>query len=68
MYRTTRYKLVLYHGNEYGELYDMQNDSAEHRNLWEHVDTQQLKTQLIKESYDTSIVIQDMGSTRIGRF
>ncbi len=28
----------------------MQNDPAKHRNLWEHVDTQQLKTQLIKES------------------
>jgi arylsulfatase A-like enzyme len=68
MYRTKRYKLSVYHGNDYGELYDLENDPNEHNNLWEDPDTQNLKTKLIKDSFDTSIIIHDPGSTRIGRF
>ncbi len=68
MHRTKQHKLVVYHGNEYGELYDLEADPNEHENLWEDVDSQALKNQLIKESFDASIVIHDPGSTRIGRF
>ncbi|SVC86985.1 uncharacterized protein METZ01_LOCUS339839, partial [marine metagenome] len=58
----------VYHGNDYGELYDLENDPNEHNNLWENPDAQNLKTRLIKDSFDASTIIHDPGSTRIGRF
>ena len=68
MHRTEQHKLVVYHGNPYGELYDLDNDPDEHENLWEEAHAQSLKNDLIKASFDASISIHDPGSTRIGRF
>lgn len=68
MHRTRQYKLVVYHGNAYGELYDLYEDPDEHENMWEDEVAQDLKHELIKASFDASIVIHDPGSTRIGRF
>ena len=68
MHRTEQHKIVVYHGNDYGELYDLEADPNEHENLWENPNTQHLRNQLIKDSFDASIVIHDLGSTRIGRF
>ncbi|MDP6039254.1 MAG: sulfatase-like hydrolase/transferase, partial [Candidatus Latescibacteria bacterium] len=68
MYRTKQHKLVVYHGNDYGELYDLENDPDEHENLWENSDAQNLKIQMIKDSFNASTLIHDPGSTRIGRF
>ena len=68
MYRTKQHKLSVYHGNDYGELYDLEDDPNEHNNLWETPGAQPFKSQLIKESFDASTVIHDPGSTRIGRF
>ena len=36
MYRTGRYKLVVYHRDELGELFDLENDPHEFDNLWDH--------------------------------
>ena len=68
MHRTRQHKLSVYHGNDYGELYDLEADPDEYNNLWEDPDSQAIKIQLIKESFDASTVIHDPGSTRIGRF
>ncbi|MBD3289694.1 sulfatase-like hydrolase/transferase [candidate division KSB1 bacterium] len=68
MYRTEKYKLVVYHGNEYGEMYDMKNDPNEFNNLWENPDFQNIKNDLIKKSFDASIVISDPGPPLIGRY
>ncbi len=68
MYRDKRYKLNVYHGNEYGELYDLQSDPNEFSNLWEDPANQELKYRLIKASFDASMIITDPGSHRIGRF
>ena len=35
MVRTERHKLVLYHTDNFGELYDLQADPGENRNVWE---------------------------------
>lgn len=32
---TDRYKLTIYQNKEYGELFDLQEDPAEYRNLWD---------------------------------
>ncbi|MBS10453.1 MAG: hypothetical protein CME19_02470 [Gemmatimonadetes bacterium] len=68
MYRTDRHKFCVYHGNPYGEIYDLRVDPDKHDNLWEDAGSQSLKSDLLKASFDDSITIHDPGSTRIGRF
>jgi arylsulfatase A-like enzyme len=68
MYRDDRFKLVVYHGIDYGELYDLEHDPDEFDNLWEQPDRQAIKHELIKQSFDASIVISDPGPPLIGRY
>ncbi|MDA0336347.1 MAG: sulfatase-like hydrolase/transferase [bacterium] len=66
MYRDQRYKLTVYHGHDLGELYDLQVDPVEFDNLWDDVDHQELKMQLLQKSFDASMLAMDRGSERIG--
>ncbi len=68
MYRDDRYKLVVYHGNDYGELYDLKNDPEEFRNLWEVPEMKEVRQELIRCSFDAGIIITDPGSERVGRY
>ncbi len=68
MYRDKHYKLNVYHGTQHGELYDLKNDPNEFSNLWADPAYKDIKYHLIKASFDTSIIITDPGSRRIGRF
>lgn len=66
MYRTDRYKLSMYHSLGLGELYDLENDLWEHRNLWDDPDHEKIKSQLIQESFNTHVCVStDVGSKRI---
>ena len=66
MYRDERYKLVLYHGHGCGELYDLQEDPEEFENMWDEPEAQPLVLELLKRSYDASMLAMDRGSRRIG--
>jgi arylsulfatase A-like enzyme len=44
-----RYKLTLYRGQTYGELFDLVSDPGEVRNLWDSREHQPLKQQLLFE-------------------
>lgn len=68
MYREGAYKLCVYHGSSYGELYNIDLDPHEYDNLWDTPGAQQIKNDLLKKSFDGCIVISDPGSQRIGRF
>ena len=68
MYRNRRYKLVTYHGSDFGELYDLENDPDEQTNLWEDPASADVRFRLLRKSFDESIMITDPGSRRIGRF
>lgn len=46
-YVDERYKLVVMQGQEYGELYDLQNDPKEINNLFADEDYKEIKTQLL---------------------
>jgi uncharacterized sulfatase len=46
-YVTSRYKLTVHYNRQYGELYDLQNDPEELKNLWGDPDSQQLKSELL---------------------
>lgn len=66
MYRNQRHKLVVYHGHQHGELYDLQEDPHEFENLWNQPNKQSLKLDLMKHSYDASMLALDRGPQRIG--
>ena len=66
MYRDNRYKLVIYHGHPLGELYDLQEDAGEFDNLWDESEAQGLKLEMMKRSYDASMLAMDGGPEQIG--
>ncbi|MBQ9080715.1 MAG: sulfatase-like hydrolase/transferase [Clostridia bacterium] len=68
MLRDKRYKLVVYHGVETGELYDLDTDPCEQHNLWFDEHYSELRFELLKKSFDISAVVQRPGQVRIGRY
>jgi len=66
MFRDERYKLVVYHGHDLGELYDLQEDPEEFENMWSEYEAQPLKLDLLRRSFDASMFALDCGSERIG--
>jgi arylsulfatase A-like enzyme len=66
MYRDRRHKLVVYHGREYGELYDLQEDPDEFDNQWENSAFTNIRADLMKRSFDASMLAMDRGPRRIG--
>ncbi len=56
MYFDGRYKLVCYHGKPWGEFYDLKQDPHEFRNLWDEPEQAALKAELIKKSYDNTVL------------
>ena len=66
MYRDRRYKLSVYHGQQLGELYDLSQDPWEFDNLWDSPDHQQIKADLMYQSFDAHVLLTtDVGSERI---
>jgi arylsulfatase len=68
MLRTDRYKLVVYHGHEVGELYDLEADPDEFHNLWDDPAMQEMKHGLIKQLFDAVMLAVDEGVERVGRY
>jgi arylsulfatase A-like enzyme len=54
MYRDRRWKLVSYHGKDLYELYDLENDPWEHRNLADEAEYQAVKWALVGKSFDAT--------------
>lgn len=66
MYRDTRYKLIVYHSINKGELYDLETDPQEHRNLWSSPSHTDVRNDLILKSFNQHVnVTTDVGSKRI---
>ncbi len=66
MYRDERYKLVVYHGHDLGELYDLEEDPEEFENMWDEPEAQPVKLKIIQQSFDASMLAMDRGSPRVG--
>jgi arylsulfatase len=68
MLRTETDKIVVYHGTEDGELYDLEKDPDEFENLWKNPNQQDRKLELLRYCFDTSVFTMDPLPPRIGPF
>jgi len=66
MLRDERYKLVMYHGHPWGELYDLDKDPQEYVNLWDDPRHLGPRTELAKQLFDAVMLTTDPGQPRIG--
>ncbi|WP_350356265.1 sulfatase family protein [Cohnella hashimotonis] len=57
--RTSRYKLVVFAGETYGELYDLQEDPGENRNLFEDPASRELRRRMMELLVQRMIRDQD---------
>jgi len=49
---SNRYKLTYYHGETFGELYDLENDPSEKKNLWNEHSVKDIKIELLNKLLD----------------
>ena len=68
MLRTENEKIVVYHGTDQGELYDLKSDPDEFNNLWDVQDHQAQKLRLMKMCFDASVLSMDPDPPRLGAF
>ena len=66
MYRDERYKLVVYHGHDLGEMYDLVEDPEEFESMWDEPEAQPMKLELMRKSFDASMLAIDRGPRRMG--
>jgi arylsulfatase len=68
MLRTASEKIVVYHGIDAGELYDLEEDPNEFNNLWNDPARSAMKTRLLKRAFDASVLTMDPMPPRLGDF
>ena len=68
MVRDDRFKCVIYHGRDYGELYDLEEDPWEHQNLWESQGHQFVRERMTRSAFDSLAFSVELGPDRIGRY
>jgi len=65
MVRDERYKLVVYHGLNLGELYDLHADPSECVNLWSNAAYTDTRLRLTQAALDTLALSIDLGPRRV---
>ena len=68
MIRDDRYKLIVYHGHDIGECFDLRNDPDEFDNLWDDPAMMSVKLRLMRQSFDALAFAVDTGSEQVTRF
>ena len=61
-------KIVVYHGTNEGEIYDLEKDPDEFENLWDQPNEQARKMRLLQWCFDTSVFTMDPMPPRLGPF
>ncbi len=61
MYRDRSHKIVVYHGHEQGELYDLEKDPGEFENLWDDRASEALRFDLMRRNFDALAFSIDPG-------
>lgn len=65
MYRDENYKIVVYHRENEGELYNLKNDPYEFENLWNKKEYREKKNELIKKCFDRAVFTMDPCPERV---
>jgi len=60
-----RYKITIYRGQPYGELYDLEEDPGEINNLWDDPAASEIKADLIRRMLDASMEAEPLWMPRI---
>lgn len=68
MLRTKDWKIVVYHGTNQGEFYNLKEDPEEFFNLWNQPDFEKQKQQYIIKCFDASVLSMDPDPPRLGPF
>ena len=64
-YVTDRYKLTVYRGRPYGELFDLQNDPAELHNRWDDPAYATVKADLLEHAIQAELKREPLSQPRI---
>lgn len=56
---TERYKLTYYAGYEFGEMYDLEHDPREEKNLWNQPEQEPKKEELLKKLFKQLVQTED---------
>ncbi|MBT3375018.1 MAG: sulfatase-like hydrolase/transferase [Lentisphaerae bacterium] len=68
MWRTDSYKVVVYHGEEFGELYDLARDPNEFDNRWDDPEYRQIRADMLKACFDKAVFTMDPMPPRVSGF
>ena len=68
MFHDGRHKLVVYHGQGLGELYDLAEDPEQFRNLWNEPAARSKKADLMEQLLSAVVLSKDRGQPRVGIF
>jgi hypothetical protein len=68
MYFDGRYKSVVYHGLDLGELFDLQADPGEFDDLWSRRDARDLRSELVHRHFDAIMATSSAGIERAGMY
>ena len=68
MWRDRRYKIVVYHGEELGELYDLEKDPDEFENRWDDPSYAEVRFSLTKKCFDARAFTMDPLPERVSNF
>ena len=61
-----RWKIIVYHSHQLGELYDLSADPDEFNDLWDSQAHQSLKLDLLRRSFDAAMLSMYSGPARRG--
>jgi arylsulfatase A-like enzyme len=64
-YVDERYKMTVHFNRPYGEIYDLQEDPGEHKNLWDLPEHQELRKDLLLKFMYANMAIEPMPMPRI---
>jgi arylsulfatase A-like enzyme len=61
MYFDGRYKIIIYEGETFGELFDLESDPGEFVNLWDDPNSSDLKSELIMRHFQAYLATTSAG-------
>lgn len=60
-----RFELTVYRDQEYGELFDLQNDPGERCNLWDEPESAGIRAEMLRRSLNAEVAREPMRLPRI---